>query len=92
MNNQQEVDLYESGNAPRVTNVKVGDKIKAKDKNEDEEEQIITWRVRRVHPFLVYATAGSRHRCFNYGDLVCMGLEGKYTANYREEKNDEGSN
>lgn len=77
----EEINLFETGQAPTIQNVKEGDKIKCIEKNEDEEEKVITWRVRKVYPFMVYATSGSRHKCFNYGDLVCLGLEDKYTAN-----------
>lgn len=81
----EEINLYETGQAPTVKNVKVGDKIRCIEKNEDEEEKRVTWMVRQVYPFFVYATSRRRHKCFSYGDLVCLGLEDKYTANYTQQ-------
>ena len=66
-----EKTLFESGQAPTVKHVKTGDKIKVR----DDEGGLVTWRVRQVYPFFVYATSGSRHKCFNYGTLVQLGLK-----------------
>lgn len=84
----QEVDLYESGNAPRVKNVKVGDIIRARAENYYGNELmidnpgILNWTVQKVYPYMVYATCDGMHKCFSYGDLVVLGLEAKFTENY----------
>lgn len=84
MTNHAEVNLFETGQAPTIQNVRVGDKIKIEEKYGDSDEtRMVTWTVQKVYSHLVYATVGSRHKCFDYGTLVQLGLESKYTQNYR---------
>lgn len=83
--NNQETTLFEQGQAPTIRNVRVGDKITTKEKNDEDEERIVTWMVQQIYPFFVYATSGRRRRCFNYGTLVQMGLENGFNENYEKE-------
>lgn len=61
---------------PRIKNTKPGDIIMAPIGIEEKDNKKLPWVVVQVYPRMVLASHGSRRRCFTYGDLVIMGLEG----------------
>lgn len=71
-----DLDMTLPPRMPRIRNTKPGDTIMAPEGIEKEDGPKIRWVVETVYPRMVLASSGSRRRCFTYGDLVIMGLEG----------------
>ena len=63
--------------APTIKCVQLGAIIKGTRgiEKEDDEDRILSWTVDAVYAHMVLARAGSRRRCFSYGDLIIRGLE-----------------
>lgn len=81
--------IYEQLPGPQVSNVKRGDIIVDRPGEDTEERETVKWMVQQVYPYFVYATSGSRHKCFDMGMLVQMGLEYGFTDIGEEGKDDE---
>ena len=70
------VDEIMAPEAPTVKCVQPGTIIvAARGLGKEEDGKTFSWTVEAIYAHVVLARAGSRRRCFCYGDLVTMGLE-----------------
>lgn len=74
--NEVQNQLFETQSNPTIKHVQPGDWIEIIESDEiTGEKKPVSYLVLAVYPYIAYARHGSRHRYFNYGDLVQMGLE-----------------
>lgn len=74
--NEVQNQLFETQGNSTIKHVHPGDKIKIYEKDElTGEKTPVSYLILAVYPYIAYARHGSRHRCFNYGDLIEMGKE-----------------
>ncbi len=78
-----EIQVINEG--PKVINTKVGDIIRVLEEDEDGIKGYVEYKVTNVYKYQVLAMAnrGKKKRCFNYGDLVKLGMEQQWQGDIR---------